>query len=140
MSIYSRVNSKLFKPHLPQAYEPEPEDYDFEVRVFEPEEESSSNSELQALPYRLLSPKAVKARTRYPLVIFLHGAGERGSDNQRQLKHFVRSFAGSEVRRIYPCFVAVPQVCWTLVVVCLYEALIIPFYFPLQFSRALRAR
>ena len=33
------------------------------------------------LPYRLLRPAKEEAGKRYPLVIFLHGAGERGTDN-----------------------------------------------------------
>lgn len=40
------------------------------------------------LPYRLHLPKGEK---EVPLVIFLHGAGERGSDNKAQLKHGIAS-------------------------------------------------
>ncbi len=36
------------------------------------------------LPYRLFSPQ-VKPGKKYPLVIFLHGAGERGTNNTAQL-------------------------------------------------------
>ena len=35
------------------------------------------------LPYRLLRPAKVEDGKRYPLVVFLHGAGERG-DRQRE--------------------------------------------------------
>jgi predicted peptidase len=35
----------------------------------------------KALPYRLLVPKDYPASKKYPLVIFFHGAGERGNDN-----------------------------------------------------------
>ena len=38
-----------------------------------------------ALRYRMLSPATVEAGRRYPLVLFLHGAGERGYDNAMQL-------------------------------------------------------
>ena len=38
-----------------------------------------------SLRYRMLSPATVKAGRKYPLVLFLHGAGERGDDNAMQL-------------------------------------------------------
>ena len=38
-----------------------------------------------ALRYRMLSPATVEAGRKYPLVLFLHGAGERGDDNAMQL-------------------------------------------------------
>ena len=39
------------------------------------------------LQYRLLQPEDMKKSEKYPLVLFLHGAGERGNDNERQLTH-----------------------------------------------------
>lgn len=62
-----------------------------------------------ALNYRLLSPKNPEAGKKYPLVLFLHGAGERGTDNAIQLKHGAPLFAKPEVREKFPCFVLVPQ-------------------------------
>jgi predicted peptidase len=62
-----------------------------------------------SLPYRLLRPGAVEPGRRYPLVLFLHGAGERGRDNARQLVHGVSAFAQPEARRRFPCFLAAPQ-------------------------------
>lgn len=47
--------------------------------------------------------------TKYPLVIFLHGAGERGDDNEAQLKWGVQNFASSEVMKNYPAIVIAPQ-------------------------------
>ncbi|RIK72585.1 MAG: phospholipase, partial [Planctomycetota bacterium] len=43
------------------------------------------------------------------LVLFLHGAGERGDDNRRQLVHGGRNFADEALRRRHPAFVLVPQ-------------------------------
>ncbi|HEY4937321.1 MAG TPA: hypothetical protein VII44_12105, partial [Puia sp.] len=43
------------------------------------------NNSGDTLSYRLLFPDADTLR-KYPLVIFLHGSGERGSDNEAQLK------------------------------------------------------
>ena len=37
------------------------------------------------LPYRILLPKHYNPDIAYPLVLFLHGSGERGSDNSEQL-------------------------------------------------------
>ncbi|XZE53233.1 prolyl oligopeptidase family serine peptidase [Planctomycetaceae bacterium SH139] len=62
------------------------------------------------LNYRLYQPP-VKAgedsATPYPLVLFLHGAGERGVDNEAQLKHGVSEFMRRQGE--YPCFLVVPQ-------------------------------
>lgn len=62
-----------------------------------------------ALPYRLLRPDAYDPQKKYPLVLFLHGAGERGDDNTAQLKHAVAEFTREDVRKKYPCFLAAPQ-------------------------------
>lgn len=61
------------------------------------------------LPYRLLKPEPIDPAAKYPLVLFLHGAGERGADNEKQLKHGAREFAKAENRKKYPCFVIAPQ-------------------------------
>ena len=37
------------------------------------------------LKYRLLLPENFDPAQKYPLVLFLHGAGERGDDNKSQL-------------------------------------------------------
>ncbi len=34
------------------------------------------------MPYRLLLPDNYDTEKKYPLVFFLHGAGERGNDNE----------------------------------------------------------
>jgi predicted peptidase len=59
--------------------------------------------------YRLLGPKSITPGTRYPLVIFLHGAGERGNDNLSQLKYFPTWMAEQSARKAHPCFVLAPQ-------------------------------
>ena len=41
------------------------------------------------LPYRLHAPAKREEGVRYPLVLFLHGAGERGTDNTATLVHGV---------------------------------------------------
>src|SRR5271166_3523287 len=63
------------------------------------------------LLYRLLRPEGYdpSSKTAYPLVLFLHGAGERGDDNEAQLLHGVTEFAKPEMRKKHPCFVIAPQ-------------------------------
>jgi predicted peptidase len=63
----------------------------------------------KVLPYRLLKPDDFDPKQEYPLVLFLHGAGERGTDNERQLIHGIADLAKPEVRSRYPCFLVVPQ-------------------------------
>jgi predicted peptidase len=62
----------------------------------------------QVLNYRLLKPD-VTSKTKVPLVIFLHGAGERGDNNVAQLIHGLKEFAKPENRQQYPCWVIAPQ-------------------------------
>jgi predicted peptidase len=61
------------------------------------------------LHYRLLRPPKREGDAKYPLVVFLHGAGERGDDNDAQLAHGVREFARPQARQKYPCFLIAPQ-------------------------------
>ncbi|HET9823804.1 MAG TPA: prolyl oligopeptidase family serine peptidase [Chitinophagaceae bacterium] len=60
------------------------------------------------LRYRMLFPDADTFR-KYPLVIFLHGSGERGNDNEAQLKWGVMSFATDENMVKHPALVIAPQ-------------------------------
>ncbi len=59
--------------------------------------------------YRLLAPETVGQGQVYPLVLFLHGAGERGTDNRVQIKYLPALLAHDKYRQEYPCFLVVPQ-------------------------------
>lgn len=61
------------------------------------------------LPYRVLKPSKVDAGKKYPLLIFLHGAGERGDDNTRQLKYLPAWFSEAKMRDAFPCYFIAPQ-------------------------------
>lgn len=61
------------------------------------------------LNYRLLKPKNYDANKKYPLVLFFHGAGERGADNAKQLVHGMQDFASDGIMESYPAFVLAPQ-------------------------------
>ena len=59
--------------------------------------------------YRLLKPARIEPGCKYPLVLFLHGAGERGTDNVQQLLYFPELMAADEYLEAFPCFVLAPQ-------------------------------
>ena len=61
------------------------------------------------LKYRVLFPENYDRTRQYPLVLFLHGSGERGSDNEKQLTHGAALFADEENRKDYPSIVIFPQ-------------------------------
>ncbi len=62
-----------------------------------------------SLPYRLLLPKNYDATKKYPLVLFLHGSGERGNNNEAQLVHGSGLFLDETVMEKYPSIVVFPQ-------------------------------
>ncbi len=66
-------------------------------------------AEGKVLPYRILYPVAYDKSIKYPLVIFLHGAGERGNDNEKQLIHGASLFTNAETRKNFPAIVVFPQ-------------------------------
>lgn len=61
------------------------------------------------LPYRILYPENYDGTKKYPLVLFLHGGGERGNDNEKQLTHGVKVFLEAENRKNFPCIVIAPH-------------------------------
>ncbi|MEL6811082.1 MAG: prolyl oligopeptidase family serine peptidase [Bacteroidota bacterium] len=61
------------------------------------------------LPYRILLPKNYDATKKYPMILFLHGSGERGSDNELQLTHGADLFLKPEVQAQFPAIVVFPQ-------------------------------
>lgn len=64
----------------------------------------------KTLPYRLFVPPNYDARKQYPLVVFLHGAGERGTDNRRQLANASPLvFVQPEAQAKQPAFFLAPQ-------------------------------
>jgi predicted peptidase len=60
------------------------------------------------LLYRQLTPDS-DPHMKYPLVIFLHGSGERGNDNNAQLQWGVMNFATDQNMMLHPAVVIVPQ-------------------------------
>lgn len=66
------------------------------------------NAKGDTLLYRLLFPDA-NPKAKYPLVIFLHGSGERGKDNEAQLKWGSMQFASDQMMFQHPSIVIAPQ-------------------------------
>ena len=86
--------------------QPQPgKDYDF--AQYEKKIQVEGNDTLR---YRLLLPEKMEKGKKYPLFIFFHGRGERGSDNEQQLKHCAYRFLDEDIRKTYPSFVIFPQI------------------------------
>lgn len=77
------------------------------VRVYEPREFVGTNG--VPLKYRLIKPQGYQPGRKYPVILFLHGAGERGNDNTATLKHAAKEFLNPERRAKYPAYVIIPQ-------------------------------
>ncbi|MFN7876549.1 MAG: dienelactone hydrolase family protein [Pirellula sp.] len=76
-------------------------------KIFEPREYIGTNN--KPLKYRLLKPMGYEFGKKYPLLVFLHGAGERGADNVITLKHGAREFVKEDRRKQYPAYILIPQ-------------------------------
>jgi predicted peptidase len=67
------------------------------------------SSKGDSLPYRILFPQNYSKSKTYPIILFLHGAGERGNDNEKQLTHGSKLFLQESNRLNFPCIVIFPQ-------------------------------
>lgn len=61
------------------------------------------------IAYRILFPENFDPSKQYPVVFFLHGRGESGKDNEKQLTNGAKLFLKKEVRETYPAIVIFPQ-------------------------------
>jgi len=71
-------------------------------------ENKSFEKDGNILNYRWLTPRSDTSGS-FPLVIFLHGAGERGTDNDKQLLHGTSLFSNDSNRKTFPAYVLAPQ-------------------------------
>tara|TARA_A100001391_G_scaffold204721_1_gene201462 strand:+ start:1368 stop:2234 length:867 start_codon:yes stop_codon:yes gene_type:complete len=67
---------------------------------------SSGGGELK---YRIHIPQSASTDAKLPLVLFLHGAGERGNDNEAQLKHGATEFLKNGRDEQFPAIIVAPQ-------------------------------
>ena len=77
-----------------------------DVNLFEKKELLVAEDTLR---YRILYPENFDVEKTYPLVLFLHGAGERGNDNKKQLTNGSALFLDQNNRTKFPAIVIMPQ-------------------------------
>lgn len=70
---------------------------------------SFSPSEGRTLKYQIAIPSELKPQQKVPLIIFFHGAGERGDDNQAQLTHGARQLLAFSETNKQPSIIVAPQ-------------------------------
>ena len=61
------------------------------------------------LAYRILYPEKFDKSKKYPIKLFLHGIGERGSNNESQLTYVDKVFLNKKNHENYPSIVVFPQ-------------------------------
>jgi predicted esterase len=74
---------------------------DFEARQYK-------DADGNVLLYRLYKPKDYDPSKKYPLILFLHGAGERGNDNTAQVRDALH-WAKDSVQKQQAAFILAPQ-------------------------------
>lgn len=80
----------------------------FNALTAAPSEAANTAKSNWTLPYRLKRP-ATSGTEPFPLIIFLHGAGERGYDNLQQLQTLPWKLAQKQYRAGFTSFVVAPQ-------------------------------
>jgi poly(3-hydroxybutyrate) depolymerase len=91
------------------------------------------------LPYRIFVPRDYSPNTRYPLVVYLHGCGQRGKDNEAQLAYTEcgpLTFANDIAQKKQPCIIIAPQCAldcyWSQ-----FDWRIMPYHMPAQASHSM---
>lgn len=74
----------------------------FQARVYKSKKYSS-------LPFRLLVPVNYDRSKKYPVILFFHGADERGNDTKKHLHFGLNILADENRMKRYPCFIVAPQ-------------------------------
>lgn len=75
----------------------------------EPEAREWAAKNGTVVKYRWSQPEKIEPGKVYPLVLFLHGAGERGTDNTAHLKHGIRPILAGAEKLDQPIFLIAPQ-------------------------------
>ncbi len=114
---YGAVRDYLFKlADWKLDEDPPPKSVLDKLAAWEPREAKDGAGNVVA--YRLLKPTGYDAMSRarhaVPLLIWLHGSAERGTDNKKQLYSGVWEYAADDVRAKYNCFIMAPQCPYTM--------------------------
>ncbi|MBQ4510256.1 MAG: InlB B-repeat-containing protein [Clostridia bacterium] len=70
---------------------------------------SYTASDGTVLPYRLYIPSSYDESKDYPVIVFLHGAGERGNDNQAQMGNMLPAMFNQQNTKFGEAIVIAPQ-------------------------------
>lgn len=62
-----------------------------------------------SISYRILFPENFNPEKKYPILFFLHGKGETGNDNEKQLTNGGSLFLKDSFRKQFPSIVVFPQ-------------------------------
>lgn len=73
------------------------------------EDRSYTDAQGDSIPYRLLVPENYDASNDYPLVVFLHGAGERGQNNDLPIRIRNGAYDFIQTANRYSYFMVIPQ-------------------------------
>jgi predicted peptidase len=68
-----------------------------------------TNAAKRTLPYRLLAPRNYDPKKSYPMILYLHGAAARGTDNAAPLNWGPLFFLDDTLRARHDFFLVVPQ-------------------------------
>lgn len=71
--------------------------------------ETFKGSDGKELLYRIYTPENLKADQKIPVILLLHGAGERGNDNKRQIAHGFSQLANYSIKSNKPTIIIAPQ-------------------------------
>jgi predicted peptidase len=63
----------------------------------------------EEMPCRVMKPHEFDSEKSYPVIVSLHGAGGKGTDNNKQLKDWNRQLAEPQRRKDFSCYVVAPQ-------------------------------
>jgi predicted peptidase len=84
-----------------------------QLRTIQQREKILAPKMFRTLPYRLFIPLHYDQKKKYPLVVYLHGGGGRGNDNQKQIDggngYLIDFFTSDKTQQQYPSFVVAPQ-------------------------------
>lgn len=74
--------------------------------IYQTAEKLTYKNDNTTLPYRLIMPENYDDTKSYPMLVFFHGAGERGNDNELQFFHCVQYLADNMPE---DCIIVAPQ-------------------------------